>query len=311
MKSIPFYLLAIRILSLPVVAQEATPEATSYPPEIVVELENLYPEGLAYDPLHQRFFVSSTESSIIHAVDWDGTLSPFIEDERIPASFGLEVDTIHERLLLTATNRATESFLGIYDLETGENLHFVDLKALDAESRAFTFVNDVTVDAEGNAYVTDSIRGYIYRVDLEGNASIFLDSPNFKRQFALNGIAYHAEGDFLIAVQGTDLIKIPLSDPQNFAVIETGESLGGQDGLAFLDENTLAIASFSGGRVYRLESDDEFTTASLTGIAVIGSVTPTTLAAVDNSVYVLHSYLQAGSGRSEFPIELVVFEAEE
>jgi sugar lactone lactonase YvrE len=152
MKLLRLYLFALLLCSLPLAAQEATPEATERPAEVVVELESLYPEGLAYDPIHERFFVSSTESSIVHAVDWEGNLTVFVDDERIPASFGLEVDTVHERLLVTATDRAVQSFLGIYDLETGENLHFVDLKALIPNSRALTFSNDVTVDAEGNAY---------------------------------------------------------------------------------------------------------------------------------------------------------------
>jgi sugar lactone lactonase YvrE len=312
MNLIRLFLVAVFLCTLPLAAQESTPEALERPAEVVVVLENLYPEGLAYDPIHERFFVSSTESSIVHAVDWDGTLSPFVEDERIPASFGLEVDTYHERLLVTATNRANQSFLGIYDLETGENLHYVDLKVLNPNSRALTFVNDVTVDAEGNAYATDSYAGIIYKVDIDGVGSVFLDEPSFKGNFALNGIAYHDAGNFLVAVQGRDLIKIPLDNPSDFAVIETGESLAGQDGLAFLDENTLVIASFSGGRVYRIESEDEFVTGSLTGTAVIGSVTPTTLANVDGSAYVLHSYLQAAnSSVSEYPIQLVVFEEAE
>jgi hypothetical protein len=148
-------------------------------------------------------------------------------------------------------------------------------------------------------------------VDMDGVGSIFLEDASFRQAFALNGIAYHEAGNFLVAVRGRDLIKIPLDNPTDFAVIETGERLSGQDGLAFLDEQTLVIASFSGGRVYRIESEDEFLTGSLTGTAVIGSVTPTTLANVDGVAYVLHSHLaQANAGVSSYPIEAVVFEEE-
>jgi sugar lactone lactonase YvrE len=310
-KSLRSVLLALLLCIIPVAAQEATPDAANLPLEVVVEQENLYPEGLAYDPVYQRFFVSSTQSSLIHAVEFDGSLSVFVDDERITASFGLEVDTINERLLVNTGNRVNASFLGIYALETGENLYFVDLKALAPESRALTLPNDVTLDAEGNAYVTDSFAGFIYKVDSEGNGSIFLDSPLFKRQWALNGISYQAEGDFLIAVLGTDLIKIPLSSPNDFTVIETGDSIAGQDGLAFIDERTLVVSSFTTGRVYRFESDDAFVTASLTGTALIGAVSPSSLATVDSFVYVLHSQLaRRPSTVSSFPIEQVIFEEE-
>jgi sugar lactone lactonase YvrE len=101
-----------------------------------------------------------------------------VQDERIPSVTGIEADEATNRLLVAVTDLEKKGWLGIYDLTTGDNLAFVDFVPLlpnDPEH----FINDIAVDTAGNAYVTDSLAGVIYRVDPAGNATIFLEDERF------------------------------------------------------------------------------------------------------------------------------------
>ncbi|GAB4511585.1 MAG: SMP-30/gluconolactonase/LRE family protein [Anaerolineae bacterium] len=305
-------MLGIVLLSMGLVwAQESTPEAAemqgALPEQVIVEYEGLFPEGVAWDSVNGRWLVSSTSEGTVFAVDDDGTPTPFIEDARIPSSMGLEVDEANNRLLVAATDMEREGYLGIYDLTSGENLAWVDFAPLlptDPEH----FVNDVAVDSAGNAYVTDSYAGVIYVVNPGGAASVFLSDESFSTQFALNGIAYHAPSNALIAVRLPELIKIPVDNPQNFTTIMLSQPLPGLDGIVFLDDSTLAVVNNAPPSVYRVESSDNFETATITGMFSPGNVFPTTIAERSGEGYVLHAQLnREESTTSTFPIERVIF----
>jgi DNA-binding beta-propeller fold protein YncE len=287
-----------------------TMEAGMWPDTITVTKEGLFPEGVAYDPVNGRFFVSSVADGNVYAVDADGTLSVFIEDERIPSSLGLEVDVERNRLLVAATNQETEAYLGIYDLTTGENLQWVDL-ATATPNDVEHFANDVTVDSSGNAYVTDSLAGVIYQVDLAGNVSVWLEDEAFSTQFALNGLEYQPEGDYIIAVLVPQLIKIPIANPYSFNKVTIDTPIPGEDGLLILDERTVAVASNEQGSVYKLQSNDDFETAFIAGRFETGPMFPTTLALAEGEPYVLYAQLNAQEEtRTDFPIQHVVFPGE-
>jgi hypothetical protein len=285
-------------------ASAQTPEAT--PEEsvdgVTVVYEGLFPEGIEYDATNGRFLVSSTSTGQVFTVAEDGTPTPLVIDERIPSSLGLEVDEANNRLFVVGMNYEEEAFLGIYNAESGETIAFADLAPLTPNAQ-MRFPNDVTVDAQGFAYVTDSVTGMIYRVDTQGNPTIFLQDERFTTDFALNGIAYNEEGNFLIAVLVPGLIKIPLDDPTNFTDVGLANPLGNLDGIVFLDENTLAVVNNREGKVLRLESSDGFASAQVTGTFATGNVFPTTVAARDGAAYVLYAQLNSEeTSVTEFPI---------
>jgi sugar lactone lactonase YvrE len=291
-------------------AQDATPEAAEDLPDVVVvEREGLFPEGVAYDSVNERWLVSSTSEGTVFTVDDEGTPTPLVEDERIPSSLGLAVDEAGNRLLVAATDMEEEGYLGIYNLTTGEPLAWVDLKELLPDD-AQTFVNDVTFDSAGNAYVTDSYAGVIYIVQPDGTADIFLQDDSFTPNFTLNGIVFHEASASLIAVRVPELIVIPLANPTEFITLSLEEDLPNADGLALLDDSTLvAVNNSEPAMVYRIESQDNFATAQITGQLDPGDVFPTTIAIRDGEAYVLHAQLDRDeASTSTFPIERVVFE---
>jgi hypothetical protein len=292
------------------VTPEVTPEATSTaanPDQVAVQHEGLFPEGVEYDSVNGRFLVSSVAEGTVYAVADDGTATPFIQDDRIPSSTGLEVDEAGNRLLVAVTDLETQAFLGIYDLTSGENLAFIDFRPLlptDSEH----FANDVAVDGQGNAYVTDSLAGVIYKVDPQGNPTVWLEDETFSTQFALNGIAYDEAGNSLIAVRVPGLIKIPLDNPAAFTPVEMDTKISGEDGITFIGDNVLAAVSNDTGRVYRIESQDDFASAQATGMFETGLVNPTTVALRNGDPYVLYAHLNEDVNPiTEFPIQKVNF----
>lgn len=277
---------------------------------VVARLEGLYPEGVEFDNLNGRFLVSSTSQGTVFIVGPDGLLTPLVTDPRIPSSLGLEADEANNRLFVVAHNYETKANLGIYDLTTGLNVVWVDFVPLTPNAGA-RFPNDAAVDSDGIAYVTDSIVGVIYRVTTGGSPSIWLESQRFTTDFALNGIAYRQSdaGDYLIAVLVPGLIKIPLANPAAFTDVTLDQPLGREDGIVFLEDGSLAVVNNTDGIVYRVESTDDFVTASVTGEFKTGGVFPTTVAARGNNAYVLYSQLnQDRTNLDSFPVQLAAFE---
>lgn len=310
MRKITAYLLLLSVLLSPVLllAQEMTPEATELAPGpdlITVQQPGLMPEGIAYDPVNDTLLIGSLSQGTIFRVADDGTLTPLTDSDNLAISVGLEVDAGRNRVLAAATGASQNgAFVGAYDLTTGEELFYTDLGALVEDGENF-FANDLAVDADGNAYITDSAAGIIYSVDVDGNPSIFLRDESFVGQFILNGIAYHPDG-YLVAVRNPGLIRIPLDDPTAFTEVEADGNVSGGDGIIFADDDTLIIVSGRQGRVIRLASSDNFATGSITGEYATQPISATTAAVRGDEVYVVYARFSQPMA-TEYPIEKVTF----
>ncbi|MBZ0288214.1 MAG: SMP-30/gluconolactonase/LRE family protein [Anaerolineae bacterium] len=329
-------LLVIVLISsiFPALAQDAAPEATDaaagmslpadsdLPASIEVVVPGLFPEGIEWDAAGSRFFLSSLSGQGIHTVTDDGTATPFAAAENGMSAIGIEIDEANNRLLVDYSDASVFSdqnatgmaALGIYDLQTADLINFVDLTSL-YDGRHFA--NDVAVDADGNAYVTDSFSPVIYKVTPDGEASVFIEdeqlgSPNF----GLNGIVYHPDGYLLANVAGSaTLLKIPVDDPTALTPVEVSEPFGA-DGM-FLDEvgNLIAVATLTGDddsqsqAVISVSSADDWTSATVDQRVDTEGATTVTLR--ENVPYVIYAQLgQMGSnpppesfeiGRIDFP----------
>ena len=172
------------------------------PEEIVIRHASLFPEGIDYDPTRDRFLVGSVTEGTISVVANDGSLTPLTHDPELKTSFGIQVDAARNRLLVVANSnpaafagdfsRGAPSFLGVYDLATGDRLQWVDLAVIDPGRP--NFGNDVAVAPDGTAFVTDSVAGEIFEVSPDGKASVFAASRLFPKGTVLNGIEYHPDG---------------------------------------------------------------------------------------------------------------------
>lgn len=268
---------------------------------VIVEQENLFPEGVEYSSKVGSFFLSSQTEGTVYQVNSEG-ISPFVEDERLVSSLGLQVDEQRNRLLVansdlgfsvnsTEATQQNLAALGIYDLFTGESIAYANLGTLlpDAPHVA----NDIAVDALGNAYVTDSFSPVIYQVDPQGNPSIFLEDERFAGEgFNLNGIVYHPN-EFLIATKSNEglLFKVPLDNPEEFSQVQIDRTLLGSDGLFLVDNDSLVVVSNELNQVFALDTNDNWESAMVVDSFATPDVFPTTATVRESEIFTLYSNL--------------------
>lgn len=312
---VTFTLVLVSIV--PVGAQAATPTilpAVADP--IILQHPNLFPEDIAYDSASDRFFVSSLGEGTVYTVSSSGDLIPFVTEQNTLSSLGLTIDSPNKRLLVANSDLSFlwgnaeslgKAVLVIYDLITGEKLDSVDLTSVGPAG--IHIANDVTVDASGNTYITDSFAPVIYKVDQAGHGSVFATDPRFtSSSIGLNGIAYHPDGFLLTTMTDPGkLFKIPLDDPEAVAEVALDAPLAGIDNITLdAQGNLIGVMGCAAPapRVVTLTSNDHWKTARIVQQAAIES--PATGVAIrSDAVYVTYGNACSFIGRqdvNEFPI---------
>ena len=274
---------------------------------ITLDKQALYPEGLAFNPRNGRFLVGSFREGAVYEVAPNGKLKILINDARLNSILGIRVDVKRDRLIVANSDIGASirpyvqgplklASVGVYSLSSGELIHFVNLGALKPDEKHLA--NDIAVDPDGNAYITDSLASVIYKVDTQGKPSVFLQSRKFTgKGIGLNGIVYHP-GGYLIVAKKNDgvLFKIPVSNPELFKEIRLPRKLHAADGLILVSDTRLVVVTnrvngIVSDTVFALESSDRWDSACITGKYALGDVYPTTGVVRDGKIYVLHSKL--------------------
>jgi sugar lactone lactonase YvrE len=276
--------------------QQPAPAPAIPPATITAARGGFIPEGVEYDTTARRFLTGSIAEGSIMRIGDDGSVTPVVTDPDLVASIGIEADEERDRLLV-ANSRSPfdngggpgQAKLGVYRLSTGERLAMVDLAATipNAPADLMHFANDVAVDADGTAYVTDTRANVVYRVTPDYRASVLHHFGPIEG-FGANGIVYHPSG-YLLVVGGTMMFKVPVDNPDKTMRVMLPEEIPGQDGAVWMANGRLALVSNSGNRVVALTSADDWTTAQLVGQAAY-TTQATTAAVVGNDVYVVHPH---------------------
>ncbi|UOQ73114.1 hypothetical protein [Hymenobacter cellulosilyticus] len=159
----------------------------------------LFPEGVQYDATNQAFLVSSLTTGNVGRVKDDNTYSILAAGQAtgIASAVGLHLDEARTRVLVASSNAVTGDVAKLVSLDRDKGtVNFTaDLGAL-RPSASGHFANDIAVDGQGNAYVTDSFAPVIYKVTAQGVASVFLDDARLAAApgaFGLNGVVFHAD----------------------------------------------------------------------------------------------------------------------
>jgi sugar lactone lactonase YvrE len=274
------------------------------PPVLQPAAENLFPEGVAWDPSRQSLLVGSVrQPALISAVGRDGVARTVVSDPELAAFAGIKVDTARQRILAASGNPNTPgpAYLAIYDLRTGEREQLVDLSG-DGHA-----ANDMAFDPAGNVYVTDTGVGAVYKVDLAGNVTTLSTDPRLGPTLGVNGIVWHPRG-YLVLGNYTTGRLYRLDGGGRLTELRLAQPLVGADGLVLRRDGTLAVvtnalAGFPGS------------TAAVHDLALIGNAAvllrttpwadpaPTTAAETPYGVYVLDGRLDAlltGGTASDF-----------
>ncbi|EME5141366.1 SMP-30/gluconolactonase/LRE family protein [Pseudomonas aeruginosa] len=275
-----------------------------------------YPEGIAWNERAGAFLVSSLRGGQIGQVALDGRYASFSSDRSLITTSGITIDTARNRVLVCnedvgishnsspSTHNRVAQVLE-FELDTGALQHVHDFSRLTSGP---TLANDLTIDTQGNVYVTDSFQPQIYKVDAATReVSVLVRSERLMpadpvkavgTQPYLNGIVYHPDGFLIVADYSRGLLwKVPLNEPKALAEIRLPRRLKGPDGLLLKSPTELvAVQSFpsreqgmSGG-VTLLTSSDAWSSARIEAVATPpGLDGPTTATLKDGDVWVINS----------------------
>ena len=218
----------------------ATPAAATHglPPVLTIAAENQFPEGVAWDPTRQSLLVGSLRTpALITAVGRDGVNRTVVSDPDLPGFIGLKVDARRNRILAAIGSPFAPgpSFLAVYDLTTGAREQLVDLSG---EGHA---ANDVTLDPAGNAYVSDTGAGAVYRVDLVGNVTTLVSDPRLTPAPGANGIVWHPRGYLVVANYTTG--RLYRLSGGRLTELRMATPLVGADGMVLRRDGTLVVVT--------------------------------------------------------------------
>lgn len=322
-KSLALSLFLFLILAGPTPSFARTPHVVNF------RSLNLYPEGLTWDPSAQHFIVGSQHHRTIHSVSDAAVVETLISDPTLPQNatiLGLAIDSIHNRLLALVHSAAPLppfNALAAYDLRSRRR---VFLSLLDDETPGVITIkrhvaNDVAVDFNGNAYVTNSAGNFIWKVDKDGEASVFSRSPVFSEsplavdpdapfsECGLNGVAYVSKGYLLVVQSNTGkMFKVNADDGLARRVLLT-EDLVWADGIAVRSDGVVLVVSHH--TLWFIKSHDSWAEGVVYDKTALNQekfATSVTVGGEDRG-YVLYGRVMEGllgnSGREEFSIEEV------
>ncbi len=284
---------------------------TNFPESITIKGLAQNPEGIEFDENDNTFLLSSLNANPIIKINLDGTYTPFTKGEKFPLSTaGLQIDHKRNRLLVAGFN-GTElmdndpktkgtAFLRIYNLKTGVIEKDINLSSLHPDAPAY-FANDIAVDNEGNTYISDWYAQVVYKVDVEGNPSVFWKNETSIASGA-NGLDYHPNGYLLVSILSVNnkglytdygLVKIPVNDPKTAKIVTISDKrFTGFDGMVLNKKgNIVGITnngtSPGGNSLIQLSSNDNWQTAK---VIHAKSIKPSTTVAItpSNDNYIIN-----------------------
>lgn len=247
------------------------------------------PEGVAFDPRERAFYATSLQGGGIVRIDAEGRESAFHAADNRAQVGGTKVDVERRRLWACAQSvDGGDSRVWVFDLASAELTMEFFLGAITANASC----NDLVLDSDGVAYVTDPANPFLYRLDpTTGTGAIFATNALFNditgAGLGLNGIAFSPDGNALIVgvFFPASLLRVSLPNGDAVAPIAlSGDALPSPDGLAVLNGDLYAV---SGDSVSRIRPDPDFTTGKVTNVAQESGLSTATIA--ESQLYVIKS----------------------
>ncbi|KQU03808.1 superoxide dismutase [Rhodococcus sp. Leaf7] len=257
----------------------------------------VFPEGITADD--DTFYVTSTsDGAVFRGTVGTPDVAPFLpggQDGRTGAA-GLDVDD--NRLIVAGGATGT---VWIYDAQSGE----LRGKFTNGLGQDATFLNDVVIADNGDAYITDSRSPNLWRIpaDVSGDGRLesfvdFTGSPfAYGEGFNANGIVEADDDGVLVIVQSStgNLYRV---DPSK-AVTQVdlgGEMLKNGDGME-MEDDTLYVVRNRDSLIATVDLADDGRSGRVTGQITDPSFAyPTTVADVDDQLLVVNSQFDKRGG---------------
>ncbi|MCP4896903.1 MAG: hypothetical protein GY906_07995 [bacterium] len=185
-----------------------------------------------------------------------------------------------------------------YDLET-ETIE-ARFSVPDDELRLF---NDVVVGPDGTAWISETLRGEVYRVSPGGELELY---RRYKNLFYLNGIAISGDGRTLYLGHYDGLSAVNLEDGSIQLVTGEHMALGMVDGLSWLDDQLVIVQNNRrvNFRVIRVQLNSQGRHAEELEVLPSGvpdGLIPYTCAVSDDEVFVVAGASFQIQGTDEIP----------
>ena len=197
-------------LAAAVHALEARLPRLDYAP-IAFQVEDpaLIPEGLAYDPPSQAFFIGSIAEHKILRIDAEQHVVEFAgAAANLDSVLGLCADGPRRRLYAVSTSALTEAGrqhlrneVVSFDIDNGRLLQRFEVPLA-------TQLNDVTVAFGGRAFATDSGSGQVFELQADRPARVLVGPGQLTGS---NGIAASADGKRLYVAHATGIAMVDVA----------------------------------------------------------------------------------------------------
>ncbi len=223
-----------------------------------VKEKDLHLEGMAYDPVKKRFYLSSVHKQKIVYIDEAGKVQDFTTEgqDGLDAVLGMTIDA--KKRILWASSNALPHMKGFKQGDRGRTGVFkynLDTKKLvnkyvlnEGPRHGF---DEVVLHPSGDVYVSD--RRAIYRVTAKTDKlELFLTAGKFQ---SLQGIAFCEDGEkMVVADYGVGLFVIDVEKKAFLGEIKHADnvSLIGIDGFYYCKKNRSFIAVQSGIKPMRV-----------------------------------------------------------
>lgn len=285
-------------------ARVRTPSAVA----LTLDLPELMPEGHAYDPRRDRFFLSSGRQRKVVGFDRQGRAADLTRSgqDGLLAVLGMKVDVKRDWIWVASTHApfmadpspasAGHSTIHAFDLATGET------RAAIPYLRTPSLLNDLDLAADGTVYATDSNSGAVIAVR-DGELRDVLPPGSFEGP---NGLALAPDGKHLYVADFRGLHRVTLATAavSPLRVPAGARTLGGIDGLYFHDNALIGVQNILGrGRVWRLPvaADGSLAAAEILETGRADYQNPTTGTFADGAFY----YLANPRSRQGEPLRLL------
>ena len=212
-------------------ALEAKLPRLDYAPiAFTVDDPGLIPEGLAYDPQAQAFYLGSIAEHRIVRIDAQQHVEEFAGAAAdLDSVLGLAVDSPRHMLYAVSTSALTakgrehpRNEVVAFDLVTGTLVRRY-------EAPLATQLNDVTIAFGGRAYVTDSGSGQVFELQADRPARVLVGPGQLRGS---NGIAASADGKSLYVAHATGIAVVDAETGAWKALANrTRENVAAIDGL--------------------------------------------------------------------------------